>query len=106
MSVLQCGFLANDANEPDCSKDICSAIPVAVEQGDQAVKLAKIFPGGWGFSVAATEDGQLYMWGVNAATMLAKGGQFIQFSKRSKCPFPIQVLPAQFYRILFIPSHL
>lgn len=72
MTVLQAGFIANSPEEPGCSKDISSAKPVPVSD---AVQLSKIFQGGWGFSVAATADDKLYIWGVNAATMLAKGGK-------------------------------
>ena len=71
MVVLQAGCIANTPGEPDCSKDISSAKPVQVSD---AVQLSQIYQGGWGFSVASAADGKLYVWGVNAATMIAKGG--------------------------------
>ena len=76
MTVLQAGFIANGPGEPDCSKDISSAVPVPVSSNE--VQLTKIFPGGWGFGIGCTDDNKLYIWGVNAATMIAKAGNFFE----------------------------
>jgi alpha-tubulin suppressor-like RCC1 family protein len=73
MPVYQCGFVANAPGEPGCSKDISSATLVSATS---TIQLAKVFQGGWGFATAADKDGELYIWGVNAATMLGKGGMF------------------------------
>jgi alpha-tubulin suppressor-like RCC1 family protein len=71
MTVYQCGFVANAPGEPGCSKDISSASLVPVSS---TIQLAKVFQGGWGFATAADKDGDFYIWGVNAATMLGKKG--------------------------------
>jgi hypothetical protein len=71
MTVYQCGFVANTPGEPGCSKDISSASLVAATS---TIQLTTVFQGGWGFATAADKDGELYIWGVNAATMLGKGG--------------------------------
>ena len=72
--LRQCGFIAGSAHVPSVhSRDFSSCVPVPVEPaGSQA--LTKPFPGGWGFGLAATDDGTLYAWGVNAATLLGKQG--------------------------------
>ncbi len=74
MSVLQCGFIASSAveGEPSCSKDISSAIPVPVSG-----PVSKLYSGGWGFGLAGSDDGKLYSWGVNQATLLGKSGTSI-----------------------------
>jgi hypothetical protein len=70
MTVYQCGFVGNAVGEPGCSKGISSASLVPV-----TIQLSKVFQGGWGFAAAADkDDGELYIWGVNAATMLGKKG--------------------------------
>lgn len=77
MSLLQCGFIANGVQDtPDCSKDISSSHLVPVSSSGE-VKLVKSYSGGWGFGMASTEEGTLYVWGVNQATLLAKRGNVI-----------------------------
>lgn len=75
MTVLQCGFIASGAGEPDCSKDISSARPVPVSSD---VQLTSIYPGGWGFGLAISADGKLYSWGINSATLLGKSGKLTE----------------------------
>lgn len=75
MVLLQSGFIASEPGlgEPSCSKDISSSTPVPVAPVDGPV-LAPPFPGGWGFGLATTKEGQVYAWGVNQATLLQKSG--------------------------------
>lgn len=71
MTVYQCGFIASDVSSPDCSKDIASAEPVPVT----GAELATVYQGGWGFGIASSSAGEVYAWGVNAATLLDKQGE-------------------------------
>ena len=79
--LRQCGFIAGSAHVPSVhSRDVSSCVPVPVEPaGSQA--LTKPFPGGWGFGLAATDDGTLYAWGVNAATLLGKQGDLRAYTR-------------------------
>jgi len=72
MTVFQCGFIANGSGVPSCSKDISSAVPVPLSA---ASSLSKVYDGGWGFGLAASEDGKLQVWGVNQATIVGKNGE-------------------------------
>ena len=78
MPILQCGFIASTAGEPSCSKDISSATPVPLASSAQ---LSKVYPGGWGFALAAADDGKLYAWGVNQATLLGGSGAIFNESR-------------------------
>lgn len=66
MPLHQCGFVASapGQGEPSCSKDISSPTPVEVT-GPGGPPLAVPFGGGWGFALAATDDGTVFAWGVN-----------------------------------------
>ncbi len=74
MPLLQCGFIANGPGEVlRDSKDISSALPVPVAP-TAGPNLVKGCEGGWGFGLGLSDDGSLYAWGVNQATMLSKQG--------------------------------
>lgn len=71
MTLYQCGFSASGKSEYSTSKDIASASPVPVSEK----RLQKAFSGGWGFGLASSDAGGLYVWGVNAATLLGQQGE-------------------------------
>jgi hypothetical protein len=73
MTLFQVGFLANEplgGSEPNNSHELASAQPVPVSG---PVQLSKPCAGGWGFALAiAAGADQVFSWGVNSATILAK----------------------------------
>lgn len=75
MTLFQVGFLANEplgGSEPNNSHELASAQPVPVSG---PVRLSKPCAGGWGFALAiAAGADQVFSWGVNSATILAKAG--------------------------------
>ena len=71
MTVFECGFIDNQARELRSSAEIRSERPQPLPN---SLPLINIYPGGWGFGVASTEDGQLYAWGINATTLLRRKG--------------------------------
>ncbi|KAL6771330.1 hypothetical protein ACKKBG_A25915 [Auxenochlorella protothecoides x Auxenochlorella symbiontica] len=70
MAILQTGFIASGRVDPANSAEITSPTPLALPHAD----LVKAYPGGWGFGLASNAGGSLFVWGVNAATLLDKQG--------------------------------